>query len=110
MKEFLGILPSAEFFCFKDAQANIVELLDNTGATVVKYKYDAWGAAGGALGGLMEGAITPVRVIAQKTGKPLSKVLTKVIQKAINEIGPSYLAEQFQILLTGIQDLQSKIQ
>lgn len=25
------------------AQANIVALLDNTGATVVKYKYDAWG-------------------------------------------------------------------
>jgi YD repeat-containing protein len=31
--------------CFyrKDAQANIVDLLDNTGATVVKYRYDAWG-------------------------------------------------------------------
>ena len=42
MKEFLGILPSAEFCKFKDAQANIVALLDNTGAVVVKYKYDAW--------------------------------------------------------------------
>ena len=31
--------------CFyrKDAQANIVELLDNTGTVVVKYRYDAWG-------------------------------------------------------------------
>lgn len=28
---------------FKDAQANIVALLDNAGATVVKYRYDAWG-------------------------------------------------------------------
>ena len=27
----------------KDAQGNIVALLDNTGATMVKYKYDAWG-------------------------------------------------------------------
>lgn len=27
----------------KDAQSNIVELLDSNGATVVKYKYDAWG-------------------------------------------------------------------
>jgi len=43
LKEFLGILPSAEFCKFKDAQANIVALLDNTGAVVVKYKYDAWG-------------------------------------------------------------------
>ena len=43
MKEFFGIPPSAEFFCFKDSQANIVALLDNSGATVVKYKYDAWG-------------------------------------------------------------------
>ena len=43
LAEFLGILPSAEFFCFKDAQANIVALLDNTGAVIVKYKYDAWG-------------------------------------------------------------------
>ena len=43
MKEFFGIPPSAEFFCFKDSQANIVALLDNTGAVVVKYKYDAWG-------------------------------------------------------------------
>ena len=33
----------AEFFYFKDAQANIVALLDNTGAVVVKYNYDAWG-------------------------------------------------------------------
>ena len=43
LKEFFGIPPSAEFFCFKDAKANIVELLDNNGAVVVKYKYDAWG-------------------------------------------------------------------
>ena len=43
LKEFFGIPPSAEFFCFKDAQANIVALLDNTGAVVVKYNYDAWG-------------------------------------------------------------------
>ena len=43
MKEFFEILPSVEFFCFKYAQANIVALLDNTGVTVVKYKYDAWG-------------------------------------------------------------------
>ena len=31
------------YFYRKDAQANIVALLDNNGATVVKYKYDAWG-------------------------------------------------------------------
>lgn len=31
------------YFYRKDAQANIVALLDNTGAVVVKYKYDAWG-------------------------------------------------------------------
>ena len=50
MKEFFGIPPSAEFFCFKDSQANIIDvqanivaILDNTGAVVVKYKYDAWG-------------------------------------------------------------------
>ena len=42
MKDFLN-LSSAEFFCFKDAKANVVALLDNTGAVVVKYKYDAWG-------------------------------------------------------------------
>ena len=40
MKEFFGIPPSAEFFL---GRANIVELLDSNGATVVKYKYDAWG-------------------------------------------------------------------
>ena len=34
---------SSTYFYRKDAQATIVELLDNTGATVVKYKYDAWG-------------------------------------------------------------------
>ena len=39
LAEFLGILPSAEFFCFKDAQANVVALLDNTGAVIVKYNY-----------------------------------------------------------------------
>jgi len=31
------------YFYRKDAQANIVALLDNNGAVVVKYKYDAWG-------------------------------------------------------------------
>jgi RHS repeat-associated protein len=31
------------YFYRKDAQANIVELLDSNGDTVVKYKYDAWG-------------------------------------------------------------------
>ena len=31
------------YFYRKDAQSNIVELLDNTGTVVVKYKYDAWG-------------------------------------------------------------------
>ena len=45
----------------------------------------------GALGGLMEGAITPVREIAEKTGKTLSKVLTKVIRKTATEIVPSLL-------------------
>ena len=43
MKEFFGIPPSAEFCYFEDTQSNIVALLDNTGAVVVKYKYDAWG-------------------------------------------------------------------
>ena len=47
MKDFFGIPPSAEFFrCNfyrKDAQANIVELLDTNGDPVVKYKYDARG-------------------------------------------------------------------
>ena len=43
LNEFFGIPPSAEFFYFEDRQSNIVALLDNTGATVVKYKYDAWG-------------------------------------------------------------------
>jgi hypothetical protein len=43
LKEFFGIPPSAEFFCFKDAQANIFALIDNAGAIVVKYKYDAGG-------------------------------------------------------------------
>ena len=33
----------ATYFYRKGAQANIVELLDNTGTVVVKYKYDAWG-------------------------------------------------------------------
>ena len=51
----------------------------------------AWGAAGGALGGLMQGAVTPVRVIAEKTGNPLSKILTKVTRKTVTEIGPSLL-------------------
>ena len=31
------------YFYRKDAQANIVELLDNSGSVVVKYRYDAWG-------------------------------------------------------------------
>ena len=34
---------NATYFYRKEAQANIVALLDNTGAVVVKYKYDAWG-------------------------------------------------------------------
>ena len=34
---------NATYFYRKDAQANIVALLDNTGAVVVKYRYDAWG-------------------------------------------------------------------
>ncbi len=33
----------ATYFYRKDAQSNIVELLDSNGAVVVKYKYDAWG-------------------------------------------------------------------
>ena len=33
----------ATYYYRKDAQANIVALLDNTGTVVVKYKYDAWG-------------------------------------------------------------------
>ena len=43
LKEFFGISPSAEFFYFEDRQSNIVELLDNSGSVVVKYRYDAWG-------------------------------------------------------------------
>ena len=31
------------YYYRKDAQGNIVELLDSNGDTVVKYKYDAWG-------------------------------------------------------------------
>ena len=31
------------YFYRKDAQANIVALLDNNGSVVVKYRYDAWG-------------------------------------------------------------------
>ena len=31
------------YFYRKNAQQDIIALLDNTGATVVKYKYDAWG-------------------------------------------------------------------
>lgn len=34
---------NATYFYRKDAQANIIALLDNTGVVVVKYKYDAWG-------------------------------------------------------------------
>ena len=34
---------NATYFYRKDAQANIVALLDKTGAAVVEYKYDAWG-------------------------------------------------------------------
>ena len=34
---------NATYFYRKDAQANIVALLDNNGSVVVKYKYDAWG-------------------------------------------------------------------
>ena len=34
------------YFYRKDAQANIVALLDNSGSVVVKYKYDAWGKCG----------------------------------------------------------------
>ena len=34
---------NATYFYRKDAQSNIVALLDNTGAIVVEYKYDAWG-------------------------------------------------------------------
>ena len=33
---------NATYFYRKDAQSNIVALLDNTGAVVVEYKYDAW--------------------------------------------------------------------
>lgn len=43
MNEFFVIPTSAEFFYFEDRQSNIVALLDNTSAVVVKYKYDAWG-------------------------------------------------------------------
>ena len=34
---------NATYYYRKDAQKNIIALLDNTGAVVVKYKYDAWG-------------------------------------------------------------------
>ena len=34
---------NATYFYRKDVQANIVALLDNSGAVVVEYKYDAWG-------------------------------------------------------------------
>ena len=33
----------ATFFYRKDALGNVVKILDNTGAVVVEYKYDAWG-------------------------------------------------------------------
>jgi len=31
------------YFCKKNAQNDVIALLDNTGAVVVEYKYDAWG-------------------------------------------------------------------
>jgi len=31
------------YFYRKNAQNDVIALLDNTGATVVKYRYDAWG-------------------------------------------------------------------
>ena len=34
---------NATYFYRKDAQSNIVALLDSNGAVVVEYKYDAWG-------------------------------------------------------------------
>ena len=34
---------NATYFYRKNAQNDIIALLDNTGTTVVKYKYDAWG-------------------------------------------------------------------
>lgn len=34
---------NAVYFYRKDAQGNIIALLDNSGNTVVKYRYDAWG-------------------------------------------------------------------
>ena len=46
-KNFSGEFPprfdGVVFISQKNARENIIELLDNTGATVVKYKYDAWG-------------------------------------------------------------------
>lgn len=38
-----GALRCSCFFGFKDAQNDIITLLDTTGAIVVKYNYDAWG-------------------------------------------------------------------
>ncbi len=34
---------NATYYYRKDAQGNVIALLDNTGAVVVKYAYDAWG-------------------------------------------------------------------
>ena len=35
--------PGPRYYCRKDAQGNIISLLDSTGNCVVKYVYDAWG-------------------------------------------------------------------
>ena len=33
----------ADYFYRKDALGNIISILDNSGAVVVKYRYDDWG-------------------------------------------------------------------
>ena len=35
--------PGPRYYCRKDAQGNIISLLNSTGNCVVKYVYDAWG-------------------------------------------------------------------
>ena len=40
---FLRAADGAEYIYRRDALGNIIAILDNTGAVVVQYKYDAWG-------------------------------------------------------------------
>jgi hypothetical protein len=93
------------YFYRKNAQNDIIALLDSNDSVMVKYKYDAWGytkkeinpsaiwgAAFGALFALVGGSSPSASSLAKVAGRSLEQQLVKILKyKVIKRIIPLLL-------------------